>query len=102
MIVTLVALFQAAAVPMPEAPSAPPAPAAAPTVAVRIVPATPLPAAQPLICKSSIETGSLIAKRKQCLTKAQWRYVDDLQRQQTQQLFDDQRTKPGCGGSVTC
>lgn len=56
---------------------------------------------QPLICKSSVATGSLIAKRKQCLTKAQWRYVDDVQRQQNQDLFDDQRSKQGCNGP-TC
>ena len=78
-----------------------PPPAAAPPFAVRVVPATPVPTAatpQPLICKSSIVTGSLIAKRKQCLTKAQWQYVDDVQRQQNQQMMDDQRSKQGCGG----
>jgi hypothetical protein len=69
-------------------------------VAVRIVPPAPLAAAtpQPLICKSSIETGSLIKRHRQCLSQAQWRYIDDVSHQQNQQLFDDQRTKQGCGG----
>ncbi len=84
------ALLQVAAAASP--PADPPA-----SVSVRIIPATPVPV-EPLICKSSVVTGSLIAKRKQCLTRAQWRYVDDVQRQQNQELLDNQRTKQGCGG----
>ncbi|UAJ10348.1 hypothetical protein [Polymorphobacter megasporae] len=72
----------------------------APPFAVKIIPATlqPVVARQPLICHSSIETGSLIQRRKQCLTKSQWRYVEDVQDQQNRQLLDDQRSKQGCNG----
>lgn len=75
-----------------------------PVVAVRIIPAAPAPSPaavqQPLVCKSSVETGSLIKRNKRCLTKAQWRYVDDVQRQQTQRLIDDNRDRPPGDGGI--
>jgi len=33
----------------------------------------PIAAPLPLVCRSSVEIGSLIKRHKQCLTKAQWR-----------------------------
>lgn len=30
-----------------------------------------------IVCKTSVETGSLIAKRKTCLTRKQWEYVNN-------------------------
>ena len=96
-----------------------PAPAAAapaggvddppPTVIVRTVPhaaaasapvAAPVPSAtpEPLICRTSIATGSLIAKHKQCLTKAQWRYVDDAHETEARRLMLENMSKPGCNG----
>ena len=81
------------------APVYPPASAdTAPPFAVKIVPATPLPVAvpQPLICRSAIETGSLIQRHKQCLTKAQWRYVDDQHETAARKLMEDSMSKPNC------
>ena len=67
-------------------------------VGVGIVPAAPSPVAQPLICHSDVETGSLIKRHKVCLTKKQWRYVNEVSHNQAQQLIDDQRTRSGCNG----
>ncbi len=77
----------------------PPTGDSVPPVVVRIIPATPVVAAeapQPLICRSSVETGSLIQRHKQCLTKAQWRYVDDQHQGAARKLVEDQMTKPFC------
>lgn len=67
---------------------------------VPVPPATPVPAAtpQPLICRSSIATGSLIARHRQCLTKAQWRYVDDQHEAEARRYVGDGTTRQGCNG----
>ena len=46
------------------------------------------------ICRGSIETGSLIKKRKTCLTKAQWDVVDEQHEREAYKLVEDNRGKP--------
>ena len=73
-------------------------PATAPVVTV--VPAQPvaLSAADKykseIVCRTSVQTGSLIAKHKVCLTRRQWSYVNDQTHDDAQRLIDDNRTKP--------
>ena len=50
---------------------------------------------EPIICHSSIETGSLVRRKKVCLTRKQWSYVNDTNHDQAQQLIDDNRSKGG-------
>jgi hypothetical protein len=90
------------------APDGPPAADHPPTIADRTMATDPAPtpapvtaakpAAEPRICRTSIETGSLIAKHKQCLTKAQWRYVDDAHETEARRLMQDNMNRPGCNG----
>ncbi len=89
--------------PLPLAAAADAAPA--PIVRYHVVPATPVAAAttaQPLICRSTLATGSLIARHKQCLTKAQWRYVDDQHEAEARRLMIDNMGRPSCNDAATC
>lgn len=86
-------LAQAAAV-APSTPSA-----AAPTVAP---PAGPTAAElakikyqTAIVCRTSIETGSLIAKKKTCLTRKQWEYVSDENQKTARRFVEDNTTKQG-------
>ncbi len=82
-----------------------------PAIVFRTIPATPAAAAtpsipvavpaQPLIRRSSLETGSLIAPHKQCLTRAQWRYVDDQHEAEARRYVADGTTRPNCLNSGT-
>ena len=47
-----------------------------------------------LVCKTSIETGSLIAKRKTCLTRKQWQYVNEQHEDEARKLMMDNMGKP--------
>ncbi len=67
---------------------------------VKIVPA-PTPgqvAAQryksEIVCRTTIETGSLIAKRKTCLTPKQWDYVDQEHRDEARKLMMENMGHP--------
>ena len=98
----------AAAPPEPVAPAGAVDPA--PAVRVHIIPpetpiaapGQPSTAPQPLICRSMLMTGSLIARRKQCLTKAQWRYVHDAHEQEARKLMLDNMGRPSCNDAATC
>lgn len=46
------------------------------------------------ICRASAETGSLIKKRKACLTRAQWKAVDDQHEQEAHKMIQDSTTRP--------
>lgn len=83
-----------AAVIAPSTPSA-----AAPTVAP---PAGPTAAElakikyqTAIVCRTSIETGSLIAKKKTCLTRKQWEYVSDENQKTARRFVEDNTTKQG-------
>lgn len=46
------------------------------------------------ICRASTETGSLIKKRKACLTKAQWRAVDDQHEEEAHKMIKEATSRP--------
>ena len=48
-----------------------------------------------LVCKTSVEIGSLIAKRKTCLTRKQWQYVNDENERDARKFVQDNTSKPG-------
>ena len=54
--------------------------------------ATAAPAAsaddQRIICRKTLETGSLVKRNKQCFTKAEWDKVYAAQREGNQKMFD--------------
>ncbi len=47
-----------------------------------------------LICRSDSETGSIIAKKKRCYTRAEWDQHAQGARDVTDRLLDDNRTRP--------
>ncbi len=84
------------------------------TGAVTTVPATPPAApagdkvaattpAQPaadkykteIVCKTSVETGSLVARHKTCLTRKQWQYVNDENERLARKMVEDNTNRPG-------
>ena len=48
-----------------------------------------------VVCKTSIATGSLIAKHKTCLTRSQWQYVNDENERQARKMVEDNTNHPG-------
>ena len=56
------------------------------------------PAGEKLICKSVGETGSLVRKRKQCFTRAEWDKIAESQRNGTQKMVDQLAER--CGQPV--
>ncbi len=78
-----------------------PAPSAAPP-APQVLPQTPAELAAlryrtEIVCKTSIATGSLIAKRKTCLTRRQWDYVDQQHQDEARKLMLDNMGRPPGG-----
>ena len=76
-----------------------PAPPVAAPTPDRVAPQTPAEMAAikyrtELVCKTSIETGSLIAKRKTCLTRKQWAYVNEAHEDEARKLMMDNMGKP--------
>jgi hypothetical protein len=83
---TAVALIAAPAVVAAEATTAP---AAAPAAA-------PAPA-EKQICRSRLETGSLVKRKRTCLTAAQWRYHDEAHNRQAASIIQDNAGMPPAG-----
>ena len=50
---------------------------------------------QEIVCKKTLETGSLVKKTKQCFTKAEWARIAESQRTGAQKLIHDLTTKKG-------
>jgi CO/xanthine dehydrogenase Mo-binding subunit len=48
---------------------------------------------QKLICKKQLETGSLVKKKKTCLTAEQWKRVAEGSQAMTERMQDESRTK---------
>ncbi len=46
------------------------------------------------VCRAPVETGSLIKKRKTCLTRAQWKAVDDQHEREARKMVEDNTGKP--------
>ncbi|HEY0026911.1 MAG TPA: hypothetical protein VGC35_03480 [Allosphingosinicella sp.] len=41
------------------------------------------------ICKASLETGSLVKKRKQCFTRKEWERIIESQQRGTRQMIEE-------------
>lgn len=48
-----------------------------------------------VVCRSTVETGSLIARHKACLTRKQWQYVDDAHETEARRMMDNM-SRPNC------
>lgn len=81
----LTAAPAAAAAPAPSAP-----PAATPPAAASAKPK--------LICRSTEETGSLVRRKRQCFTQAEWDRIAESEQKGAGRLIDELRTRPA-GGS---
>jgi hypothetical protein len=55
---------------------------------------------QRIICRKTLETGSLVKKNKQCFTKAEWDKIHAAQREGNQKLFDGLSGRCGQDGGV--
>ncbi len=51
------------------------------------------PAATELICRSTVETGSLVRRRKACFTRKQWTYIDQEHSDEARKLMMDNMGK---------
>ena len=47
-----------------------------------------------VICKKTLETGSLVRKTKQCFTKAEWDMIAEVQRRGNEKMVDGLSTRP--------
>ena len=47
-----------------------------------------------IVCKSEVETGSLVKRRKTCLTRKQWAYVGEQHELQARKMVDDKMGRP--------
>ncbi len=47
-----------------------------------------------VVCKTTVETGSLIARHKTCLTRKQWQYVNDENERTARKLVEDNMGRP--------
>jgi hypothetical protein len=71
--------------------AAEPAPTpAAPTVATP----TATDVSQEIVCRKEKETGSLVKTKKTCHSRAQWAYIDDVNRNFSRQMVEDGTTRP--------
>lgn len=50
--------------------------------------------ANKVICKKTLETGSLVRKTKQCFTKAEWDMIAEVQRRGNEKMVDGLSTRP--------
>jgi hypothetical protein len=56
---------------------------------------TEAPAKEKNICRTETVTGSLIAKRRICMTKAEWDKVTEANRQTVDKFTSQQTSRPG-------
>ena len=55
-----------------------------------------------LICKRWAEVGSLVRKRKQCHTKAEWERLAEMERTGTQKTMDGLTERSSCAPPSPC
>ena len=62
----------------------------------QVAAATPatMPKPEPVICKRTAKTGSLIAKTKQCMTRDEWKQTEQANRDQVDNIM----ARGNCGG----
>lgn len=65
-------------------------------------PATPAPGApgEEMICKKELEVGSLVRKRKQCHTKAEWEKITESQVRGTRRMADEMMGGMRCDPAI--
>lgn len=66
------------------------APAQAAAAAAPVEPAQK----EKLICRKTVETGSLVRGKKTCMTAAEWAKVGDAAREGAQKIIDDNTGRP--------
>lgn len=79
--------------------------AAALAVSSPVAAETPAAGEQPaekLICKKFTEIGSLVKKRKQCMTQAEWDRVSASQREGSRRMVEELSTRYQCASATTC
>ncbi len=47
-----------------------------------------------VVCKTTVATGSLIARHKTCLTRKQWQYVNDENERTARKVVEDNMGRP--------
>ena len=52
------------------------------------------PTVEKMICKSRPETGSLVKRKKTCLTRAQWQAVNEQNESAAQKMVHDNQSRP--------
>jgi hypothetical protein len=56
-----------------------------------------------IICKKELETGSLVRKRKQCHTRAEWEKITESQVRGTRRMADEMMGGMNCNpGAQSC
>ncbi len=73
-----------------------------PTPALALESGAAEPQQEQLICKRWAEVGSLVRKRKQCQTKAEWDRIAESQRTGTQKTMDGLTERSGCAPPSPC
>lgn len=58
--------------------------------------------ADKLICKKFQEIGSLVKKRKQCMTQAEWDRVSASQREGSRRMVEELSTRYQCADGSAC
>ncbi len=78
------------------APPAPPSPAPAGDMPASRTPAevAKIQYQSQVVCKTNVETGSLIARHKTCLTRKQWQYVNDENERAARKVVEDNMGRP--------
>ena len=77
--------------------AASPGPAQPGDLVVKVIPAPAKTSAETVaakyqtevVCKTTVETGSLIARHKTCLTRKQWQYVNDENEREARKMVED-------------
>ncbi len=60
------------------------------------------PAANEIICKKRTETGSLVRKKKECFTKAEWEKIVESQVRGTRRMADELMGGSNCRSGGEC
>lgn len=89
------ALLMAGTAMAADVPSVPPA---TPVAAFDPTAAAALKYKSEIVCRSEVETGSLVKRHKSCLTRKQWGYVDDQHQSAARSVVEAGTGRPSCGG----
>lgn len=88
-----IAIPAAAAEPPPVAPTTPVGDSMTPTVAAAPTLTPAQIKANEIVCRSNLETGSLVKRHKECHTRKQWAYVNDQHENFARKMVEDNSQK---------